>query len=132
MVDRNKMLYPNGNSCDPAAYEQAYGMAFEIVELEGETIKAGRDPRKMSVAVLNVLGHEERPLLHVIRENCKECQGGAEAEVRRCANIQCPFWPYRMNVNPFRRREMTPEQRAAAGERLKKARETQVISRISD
>lgn len=88
-----------------------------------ESCPVGRDPRKMTVEELNALGHQARPLLEVIRENCIDCAGGSQAEVRRCAQVSCPMWPYRMNSNPLRKREMSDEQRAQASERLARARE---------
>ena len=36
--------------------------------------------------------------------------------------IDCPLWPYRMNTNPLRRTNLTEEQRAERGARLKRAR----------
>jgi hypothetical protein len=36
------------------------------------------------------------------------------ARSRRCGDITCVNWPYRMNVNPFRtKRHVTETQRAA-------------------
>jgi hypothetical protein len=85
-------LYSNGNP-QPEHLEPA------VVEQLPTLI--GRDPRQMTVAELNALGHEKTPLLRVIRTNCIECVGGSEAEVRRCRMWWCPFWPYRMASNPF-------------------------------
>jgi len=34
------------------------------------------------------------------RHVCLPCVDGNDAEVRRCTTINCPFWPYRMGVNP--------------------------------
>ena len=61
----------------------------------------GRDPRRLTAAQLEALGHSKQPLLRVIRTNCIECCAGNEAEVRRCGMRWCPFWPYRMASNPF-------------------------------
>lgn len=87
----------------------------------GEVI--GRDPRTMSEDDLRLLGHEGGPLLAAIRARCLDCCAGSVAEVRSCVSGTCALWPYRMNKNPFRRREMTDEQREAAAERLRAARE---------
>lgn len=95
--------------------------ALEIDAVEGRFV--GRDPRQMSVADLAALGIEVSPILSVIREKCLDCCGGQQSEVRRCTAIKCALWPYRMNHNPFRSRELTEEQRLAAAERLAKARE---------
>lgn len=85
-------------------------------------IQVRRDPRQMTAAELTALGHHKRPILDVIRQNCVECCAGNQAEVRRCAMIACPMWPYRMGSNPFVSRDYTPEQREAARERLAVAR----------
>jgi hypothetical protein len=77
----------------------------------------------LTEAELNALGHQARPLLEAIRENCIDCCGGSQAEVRRCRLVTCPFWPYRMSSNPFRRREMTDAQRAEVAARFAAARE---------
>ena len=86
----------------------------------GELI--GRDPRKVSVSDLEAAGLEGFPILKVIRAKCLDCCVQQEAEVRKCILITCPNWPYRMGANPFRTRELTDEQRAEVGERLKAAR----------
>ena len=59
-----------------------------------------------------------------IRAFCLECCGGSSAEVRECTSSNCPLKPFRLGKNPYRsKREMTEEQKAAARERLQKARE---------
>ena len=59
-----------------------------------------------------------------IRAFCMECVGGSANEVKLCPSMRCPLHPFRFGRNPYRsKREMTEEQRAAAAERLRKARE---------
>lgn len=91
-----------------------------------ENVPIGRHSRTMSVEELNALGHHKRPLLQAIRQNCIDCAGGSQAEVRRCGMVTCPFWPYRMGSNPFVSREMTEEQRTEMGERLRRARSARI------
>ena len=95
---------------------------MEMGTENGRDIKIGRDPRQMSAAELQQLGHHKRPILDAIRQNCVECCAGNSAEVRRCAMIACPMWPYRMGTNPFVSRDYTDEQREAARARLVMAR----------
>ena len=102
----------------------------EFIELENERIRAGRDPRTMSEADFVALGHRKRPILDVIRENCIDCMAGNQAEVRRCAAIRCPMWPYRMGTNPFLTRELSDEAKAAGAARLRAAREARKISAV--
>ena len=60
--------------------------------------------------------------LKAIRQYCFECSGENRAEVRRCSSHDCPLKPFRTGRNPFlKKREMTPEQREQAIQRLKKA-----------
>lgn len=85
--------------------------------------QSGRDPRDMSPADLNALGHEAMPVLKAIRAKCMDCCGQQPSEVRRCTASACPLWPFRMGSNPWRTaREMSDEERAAAVERLSRAR----------
>ena len=60
--------------------------------------------------------------LKAIRANCLECADSTH-EVKLCPCVECPLHPFRFGKNPFIKREMTEEQRFAAAERLKKARE---------
>jgi hypothetical protein len=58
-----------------------------------------------------------------IRAKCIDCSGGSSEEVRVCTVKKCPLYPFRFGKNPFRTvRVMSEEQRAAARERLAKAR----------
>jgi hypothetical protein len=66
----------------------------------GHTV--GRDPREMTPAELEALGHEPMTPLKVIRARCLDCCAGSAAEVRTCTAVHCPSWPYRMATSPFR------------------------------
>ena len=62
-----------------------------------------------------------------IRAYCLECVCGNAYEVKMCPIEDCPLYPFRFGKNVFRTtKEMTEEQRAAAAERLKKAREARL------
>jgi hypothetical protein len=79
-----------------------------------ERCLVGRDPRCMTPGELQACGITPQPLLAVIRAKCLDCCCGNAAEVRRCGDISCANWAYRMNVNPFRtKRRLTETQRAA-------------------
>lgn len=95
----------------------------EEATIEGQPAAIGRDPRRMSQADLNAVGHHKRPLLRAIRENCIGCCGGMEAEVRRCRIVSCPMWPYRMGTNPFfTPKPLGEEERERLAARLAAAR----------
>jgi len=62
--------------------------------------------------------------LKQIRKHCLECCGTAN-EVKLCAVPNCALYEYRLGKSPNHKpRQMTDEQRAAAAERLRKARES--------
>ena len=60
--------------------------------------------------------------LEAIRAKCLDCAYDAQ-EVKLCPSVKCALHPFRFGKNPFIKREMSEEQRKAAGERLKAARE---------
>ena len=73
------------------------------------------------------MNSEEKKLTNpvkAIRAKCLDCCCGQTKEVELCASSQCPLHPFRFGRNPYRtKREMSDEQKAAAAERLKQARE---------
>ena len=61
--------------------------------------------------------------LKAIRAYCLGCAGTSN-EVKLCPVEKCELHEWRFGKNPYaKKREMTEEQRAAAVERLRKARE---------
>jgi len=67
--------------------------------------------------------HRERNPLKALRERCLDCCCGNASEVRKCVSVECPSWPFRMGVNPFRQKlVLSAEQKEAMAERLAKAR----------
>lgn len=57
-----------------------------------------------------------------VRLNCLECSGGSSAEVLRCPSTRCSLYPFRTGKNSLRKKTLTDEQRAAAGERFRTMR----------
>jgi hypothetical protein len=100
------------------------GKHTEMAMVEGQMAEIGRDPRQMSVAELEALGHHKRRLLDAIRENCIGCCAGSPAEVRRCRADNCPMWPYRMGTNPFTSVTLSEADRAKRRERMATLRKT--------
>lgn len=86
----------------------------------GEII--GRDPRQVSGAELTEAGHQKDSLLTIMRKKCIDCCAGQIGEVRTCPATACDLWPYRMGTNPFAKRELSLEQKAAAVQRIAVAR----------
>jgi hypothetical protein len=61
----------------------------------------GRDPRSMSAAELEDLGHSRVSPLRALRMKCLDCCNGSAQEVRLCTAVDCPSWPFRMAKNPW-------------------------------
>jgi hypothetical protein len=92
-----------------------------LTDTKGRPRRVGRDPMTIPLAVLSAAGHPPRRTSSVVsalsnaleanvskydlreysdlRRYCFDCADGAAA-VRRCAVVDCPFWPYRMGRNP--------------------------------
>ena len=117
-IERRKFTFANGNPKPGAreAFEDGYEPWSGAGE--GEDPYRGRDPREMGTEALRALGHEG-VILKAVRENCVQCCSGEISEVRRCRLVWCPMWPYRLGENPCNTRNLTDDQRAAIGERLK-------------
>ncbi len=61
--------------------------------------------------------------IKAMRAKCLGCCAGSKLEVKMCGIPECPLYPYRMGKSPARKgRPLTEEQRAAAVERLARAR----------
>lgn len=61
--------------------------------------------------------------IKAIKAKCLDCCCGQKEEVKLCPATTCPLWGFRLGKNPNRKpRVLTDEQRAAAKERLAKAR----------
>lgn len=71
-----------------------------------------------------VIPMENTSPIKAIREFCLGCVGHSAHEVKLCPSVKCPLYPFRFGKNPFLpKREFTDEQKAAAAERLARARE---------
>lgn len=87
------------------------------IGLETEAgLAVGRDPREMTRAELESLGHGKQPLRKVIRARCLDCCCEQPSEVRKCTATRCANWPYRMGSDPWRAEPS--EARREAGRRL--------------
>jgi hypothetical protein len=61
----------------------------------------GRDPRSMTAAELEQLGHARVSPLRAPRLKCLDCCNDSAQEVRLCTAVDCPSWPFRMGRNPW-------------------------------
>ena len=62
--------------------------------------------------------------IKAIKNFCFECSGEQLKEVKKCTDLNCPLYPFRLGKNPYAKRNYTLEQRKAMSERMKKARES--------
>ncbi len=60
--------------------------------------------------------------LKAIRAKCLDCCCDHITEVKLCPESDCPLHPFRFGRNPFRKRELTDEQREALCQRLELGR----------
>lgn len=58
--------------------------------------------------------------LRAVRLKCIDCSSYQFSEVKECNITNCPLHPFRLGKNPFRRRELTEEQKEAMAERMRK------------
>jgi hypothetical protein len=63
----------------------------------------------------------ELSALQAIRLQCRECMGFQRHLVAGCTSVLCSLYPFRLGASG--RKEMAEEQRAAAGERLRRLRD---------
>lgn len=61
--------------------------------------------------------------LSQIHKFCVDCLGGQPRLVKDCTAKNCPLYPYRTGHNTNSKRTMTEEQKQAAAERMRQARE---------
>ena len=62
-------------------------------------------------------------VLRAIRLKCLDCSSYNILEIKECPVKNCPLYPFRQGKNPFRKRELTDEQRQKIGERLNKTKQ---------
>jgi hypothetical protein len=77
-----------------------------------------RDPRQMSHADLQALGHQPMSAQAALRAHCLDCCAGSAHEVSLCAATRCPSWPFRLGSSPWKApRQLSEAQREALRER---------------
>ena len=64
------------------------------------------------------------PPLAAIRKHCLECVGNYRAEVQASTGTNCPLWPYRSGINPYRTK-MSEAERTSRGEKMNRRRRVQ-------
>lgn len=57
-----------------------------------------------------------------IRAKCIECCCGSQTEVKLCTCTNCSLYPFRFGKNPYRKSNLSEEQREVLRERMRKIR----------
>ena len=90
-------------------------------ENDGDAL-VGRDPRDLPSEILSRYYGEKNPL-KAIRARCLDCCCLQPSEVRKCVSVECPSWPFRMGINPFRsKRQLSDGQKRSMTNRLRHGR----------
>ena len=63
---------------------------------------------------------ENTNVLRAIKLKCLDCSSYNTNEIKECPVNLCPLYPFRLGKNPFRKRELSEEERTKLSERMKK------------
>ena len=62
---------------------------------------------------------ENTNVLRAIKLKCLDCSTYNINEIKECSVKNCPLYPFRLGKNPFRKREISEEERTKLSERMK-------------
>ena len=62
---------------------------------------------------------ENTNVLRAIKLKCLDCSTYNINEIKECPVKNCPLYPFRLGKNPFRKRELSEEERNKLSERMK-------------
>jgi hypothetical protein len=54
-------------------------------------------------------GHAPMSAAQAIRQKCRDCSAGNDAEIRRCEAVSCALWPFRVGKSPWHARRSFSE-----------------------
>ena len=95
----------------------------------GELI--GKRPEDVPSEILSRYYRAKNPL-KALRGRCLDCCCDNAAEVRKCVSVDCPSWPFRMGVNPFRKKQqLSEEQKQRRTAQLRAGAEAKLTPRTS-
>lgn len=63
--------------------------------------------------------YENTNVLRAIKLKCLDCSTYNILEIKECPVKNCPLYPFRLGKNPFRKRELSEEERNKLSERMK-------------
>ena len=62
---------------------------------------------------------KNKNVIRAIKLYCYSCSSYQLSEVKNCTVTNCPLFPFRNGKNPFRKRELSEEERTKLSERMK-------------
>ena len=62
---------------------------------------------------------ENTNVMRAIKLKCLDCSTYNINEIKECPVKNCPLYPFRLGKNPFRKREISEEERNKLSERMK-------------
>ena len=106
-----------------------------LLEISGQESDGGelvgRRPSEVPLEILSLYYGTKNPL-KAIRERCLDCCCSQPREVHKCVAVDCPSWPFRMGVNPFRKKQqLSEEQRQRRTAQLRAGAEAKLTPRTS-
>ena len=118
VVARNDAAETAGRG-NPQDVPQACDFLLEISPFQSDGgARVGKAPADVPSEILSLYYGEKNPL-KALRGRCLDCCCGSPTEVRKCVAVDCPSWPFRMGVNPFRvRRQLSDKQKREMADRL--------------
>ena len=91
----------------------------------------GKHPKDVPSNILSDYYTTKNPL-KAIRERCLDCCCSQPSEVRKCVAVDCPSWPFRIGVNPFRKKQqLSEEQKQRRAAQLRAGAEAKLTPRTS-
>lgn len=116
-----KWAKEEGTTVKYQAYKYSLGPEWEEYErkLNGEEEPVVEEEPEVEEEVEEEQEKHLSPLKS-IRKKCLDCCCGSPNEVKLCHVIDCPLYVYRLGKNPFRKKELSEEQREDARERINK------------
>ena len=70
---------------------------------------------------------ENTNVLRAIKLKCLDCSTYNILEIKECPVKNCPLYPFRLGKNPFRKRELSEEERNKLSERMKNLKKQKTI-----
>ena len=74
---------------------------------------------------------ENTNVLRAIKLKCLDCSSYNTNEIKECPVNLCPLYPFRLGKNPFRKRELSEEERTKLSERMKNIKRRITYERYS-